>query len=135
MLFLYAVDWDLILMTQIIQSTVSTFAGVADANITLNVVSQSYSVGLIGDISWFSWQMLSYCSLRGPLELWAACITADHELVLVYTGTLENKQKALMWKDPGKYQWENAEISPAVHPESNGVLQFYRGGEIWVPRQ
>lgn len=113
----------------------STFAGVADANITLNLVCQSYSMGVTEDINWFSWQMLSYCLLWGLLELWAACITGDHELVLVYTGTLENKQKVLTWKDPRKYRWENAGISPDIHPESNGVLQSCPEGEIWVPCQ
>ena len=91
----------------------------------------------MGDINRFSWQMLPHCSLWDLLELWAASChdTGDHELVLISAGTLENKQKVFTWKDPGKHQWESAGISPAVHPESNGVLQSCRETEMRVPWQ
>lgn len=48
--------------------------------------------------------------------------------MLVYTGTLGNKQKVLTWTNHGKYEWENAGMSPDTHLESDGVLQD-RDGE------
>lgn len=110
---------------------VLSFADVADVSVAPSLVCHSSSVSLVGDISWFSWKMLSCCWCQSLSELWAACLTGDDELVLGYTGTLESKEKVLRWNDPGKHQWENTVLLSALR--IMGCCSLARKGRCEFP--